>query len=433
MRAVATAGAIATAILVQPSTSGSVHTVAQHDQWRTAFESPSASVSANGRYVAFASYARLNSGDTDDRLDVYVLDRHDGHVSLESTHQAYRESVDHRHPRLSADGQTLVYERAFPTHSEIVIRDRMRGTNTSIPEARSGTTPNDYSRDPEVSRDGRVVVFSSTATHLAGTDANGRSEDVYAYIRASGAFERISRDIHGVQLATGASLGPSVSADGRFVAFSSTSDLAHLAASARGPAGLPLPAVYVFDRTLKVTRLVSRGSSADPVNGPSWSAALSADGRYVAFVSEATNLVVDDRNHSPDVFVAELATARIELVSRTPAGSSANGRSAVPAISDNGQIVAFQSEASDMLCPRRCVPASEDINLLWDVFVFDREARTHRRLSRDAASEWMEPSVGPALDGSGSIVAFSSRHPVDTFDVKNDFDLFVWAPRPSLP
>jgi Tol biopolymer transport system component len=431
MRTVPIVGAIAAAILVHPPSSGSVHTIAQHDRWRTSFESSSASVSSDGRYVAFASYARLDARDRDDDLDVYVLDRHDGSVSHESSGpDDDREHVNYRHPRLTADGQTLVYERAFPAHTEIVLHDRARGVPTTIPATSGGAGISDHSRNPEISGDGRLVVFSSTATHLVSGDANGKGEDVYAYDRFSRTFERISVSIHGVQSASGSSLGPSVSADGRFVAFSSTADLTESFAGAPSHTRIAPTAVYLFDRRLKVIRLVSRTSSGNRPNGPSWAAALSRYARYLTFVSEATDLVGDDRNQSPDVFVAELATGRIELVSRTPSGSTANGRSAVPAISDDGEVIAFQSEASDMLCQRRCFPADEDINLLWDVFVWRRSTQTMRRVSRDADRDWLEPSVGAALDGTGSIVAFSSRHPIDAADVENDFDLFVWAARP---
>jgi hypothetical protein len=80
--------------------------------------------------------------------------------------------------------------------------------------------------------------------------------------------------------------------------------------------------------------------------------------------------------------------------------------------------VAFQSEASDLV-------AGEDFNLLWDVFVFDRTTGAMTRVSGDPGEVWMEPSGGPSIDGRGSVVAFSSRHPTDASDKKNDFDLYV--------
>lgn len=421
MRTVATAGAVAAAMALQPATSGSIHTIAQQEPRRTAFEPSSASLSADGRYVAFASYARLDARDADERRDIYVFDRATGQVSFESPpSNVLPDNGDRRHPRLSGDGHIVVYERASSSHSDIVVRERLTGRLTVVTQGRQGTTADGFSSNPEISRDGRVVVFSSNATNLVSErDPNGAAEDIYLYDRLSGTLERISG------AAFGSSVAPSVSADGRYVAFASTADFSQPAPRGR----LPWYEVYALDRNSKGIHVVSRGVARDHPNGGSWSPALSADGRWLAFVSSATNLVAEDRNHSPDVFVADLSTGRIELVSRTPAGEAANGRSAAPAISDDGQVVAFQSEASDMSCGRRCPPASEDINLLWDVFVRDRQKATTRRVSRDTRSEWMEPSGGPAMDASGMVVVFSSRHPIDASDTKNDFDLFICAPR----
>jgi hypothetical protein len=87
-------------------------------------------------------------------------------------------------------------------------------------------------------------------------------------------------------------------------------------------------------------------------------------------------------------------------------------------VSSDGRFVAFQSEASDLV-------AAEDFNLLWDVFVFDVTTGAITRVSGDPGEVWMEPSGGPSIDGRGTVVAFSSRHPTDASDKKNDFDLYV--------
>jgi Tol biopolymer transport system component len=213
----------------------------------------------------------------------------------------------------------------------------------------------------------------------------------------------------GDPLPSGVRVTPSLSADGRFVAFGAA------ARPSTGHAPRPLSQVYVRDNQLNTTFRVSEG----------WRPVISADGRYVAFVSGATNLVAGDRNRSPDVFLADLKTGSIELVSRSATGGSANGRSMAPALSADARFVAFQSEASDLVCARHCAPADDDINLLWDVFVLDRRDHSMTRLSADAAGGWMEASVGPSVDSAGDVMAFSSRHPTDAADVKNDFDLFV--------
>jgi hypothetical protein len=78
-----------------------------------------------------------------------------------------------------------------------------------------------------------------------------------------------------------------------------------------------------------------------------------------------------------------------------------------------------------MVCASGCPRSFEDINLLWDVFLLDRETRTMVTISTDPLVAWMETSGGPAMDATGSVIAFSSRHPIDANDKANDFDLFI--------
>ena len=430
MASMTTAVPLVTVLLVQSLERPSIHTIPQLDSWRSAFDASSASLSGDGRYVAFTSYARLAPADTNSRRDVYVLDRLDRHVSFESvTHDGQSSGTDSAHPRLSRDGRFLVYETVLnATASEIVLRDRLQGTALVINRGGNGERANGYSRSPEISGDGRVVVFSSTATNLIkGTDANDNGEDIYAYEAASGTVSRISVDDGGVQPRSGSSVTPTISADGRFVAFASTAALTALPApGGASPARLPHLDIFVRDRARRVTRRVGQAGRPPP-DGASWAPTISADGRYVAFVSAATNLIAVDRNRSSDVFVADLELGVLELVSRSADGGPANGRSASPAISADARYVAFQSEASDMVCARRCQPGAEDINLLWDVFVRDRRDGTTARVSSDSTGGWMEPSAGPAMDASGSLVVFSSRHPINPTDTNNDFDLFLCA------
>jgi Tol biopolymer transport system component len=432
MRTHEAAAALIAVLVCQTGQPVSVHTIVQADSLRMPLESPSATVSADGRYIAFVSYAPLAPADTNRRGDVYVLDRSDGHVTLESLMPAGDLSAsDSGHPRISADGRFLVYESllaAHPPRSEIVLRDRLYGNVTIVSAGLRGEPADGISSAPEISRDGRVIVFSSAATNLVGgRDANGRRDDVYAFDVRGGNVTRISVDNEGVQPASGASVAPSVSGDGRYVAFASsaTFDGSAMTTGTGFPPGRPVFEVYVRDRERNVTSPVSRAGGRRP-DGASWTPAMSADGRYVAFVSNATNLTPGDRNRSPDVFLANLRDGSIELISRGVGGGSANGASGRPAASADGRFVAFQSEASDILCARRCTSATEDINLLWDVFVLDRQGAAVTRVSGDAAAGWMEPSTGPSLDETGALVVFSSRHPIDASDMENDFDLFVW-------
>lgn len=425
--------ATVTGVLMLCDTGGSVsvHILAQHDPWRTPLGPPSVAVSEDGRYVAFASYARLAPADTNSRLDVYVLDRSDGHVTLESPAGVVAADVDSSHPRISADGRFLVYEAVAPsvrrpTSSEILLRDRRSGSSTIVSAGFEGTRANGMSRYPAITRDGQVIVFSSSATNLVdGNDANGGGEDIYLFDSRDRRLHRVSLDSGGRQAAAGESVTPAASGDGRYVVFASSADLDR--SSAHSSRGRPNPAVFLRDRLRNLTTRVGLARGGQMPDGASWAPAISADGRYVAFVSAATNLVSTDRNRAPDVFLADLQGGAVQLVSRK-AGDAvpANGASANPVLSADGRFIAFQSEASNMVCAR-CTMTTEDVNLLWDVFLLDRESRTILRISRDTAGEWMAPSAGPAIDGAGALVVFSSRHPIDASDTENDWDLFLCA------
>jgi Tol biopolymer transport system component len=251
---------------------------------------------------------------------------------------------------------------------------------------------------------------------------NEPQPDIYRFDISSGGVDRISLDSHGVQH-RGGSVMPSVSGDGRYVAFTST---AVLVPSRNGPEPKPAagrhPLVYVRDtRTGRTTSV----GSAEPPNGGTTMPAISADGHTIAFASRATNLVARDRNKSSDIFVFDVDSGGVTLVSRGTSGGTANGASFNPAISADGRFVAFQSDASDMACGRNCRPGMEDINLLPDVFIFDRVTGQISCISLDRQGTWMEESGAPAIDATGAVVAFTSRHPISAHDTSNDFDLFV--------
>jgi Tol biopolymer transport system component len=410
-------------------------TVPQRDAWRFATSPASASVSADGRYVALTSYASLVPADTNGRGDIYVLDRVSGIVTLESVMADGRALVgDSRYPRLSGDGRCLVFQTAISVgddarpDTDIVLRDRMRDVATLVGRDTPHGTPM-LSRYPSISEDCRCVVFSSAGTDLVpGRDENGSREDVYAFDVSTRALRRLSVNGSGVQSSRGASFGPAISGNGRYVAFTSTADLE--AKSLAESAGSPTmePQIYVRDTELGTTTVVSAGAGLTPLEGASYDAAISRDGRFVAFVSQATNLARGDRNRSADVFVRDLHTRTTTLVSRRADGGTANGPSASPAISADGRFIVFQSEASDLVCARRCPAALDDVNLLSDVFLLDRVADRMTWISALPSGGWAEESGGAQVDATGTIVTFASRHPIDEQDVRNDFDLFVRVP-----
>lgn len=414
-------------------------TIPQQDTIRSWSDDPSAAVSADGRTIVFVSYARLAPGDLDTRTDIYTLDRVSGRVTLESvTATAGRIGHDCARPGISRDGRSLVFDCLVPRDGQfpamsVVLRDRVEDVTRVIAGAKSGADENAWTADAAISEDGRTVVFESTMTDLvAGRDENSVARDIYLFDVPSGVVRRVSVDNAGRQSPEGASYSPAVSADGRYVAFTSTAGL-------DGPVTAPSGAsaelrrsfshIYVRDTHLNVTRRVSVCPRGAVPNGRSWHPAISGDGRYVAFVSNATNLVPGDRNRSADVFLYDTSQGSTVLVSHKVKGGAANGASALPAISADGSVVAFQSDASDLVCARQCGATIEDINLLPDVFLFDRATTAVTRVSADRTGGWMAPSVAPALDASGRVVTFTSRHPTDASDDRNDFDLFVRIPK----
>ena len=357
---------------------GAMLTVEQRDARRSSHDPPSSAVSADGRFVAFATFSQLVPADVDYSSDVYVLDTTTRQVTLESP-DTVDYQADTSHPGISGDGRFIIFERA----NTVVLRDRMKDVTTILGEG----------YQPVITENGRIAVFTATGfDRVPGADVNGQNSDIYSVDLAGGQGDRVSVGMQGLDGGLASSVGPSASSDGRYVAFSSRG---------HGPARRGTsPFVFVRDTALQVTRLIGAG----------WSPSLSGDGRFIAFVGLSHRMA--------HIFVADLDTGVSRIVTNSLHRGLANGNSASPVISSNGRFVAFQSEASDLV-------AAEDFNLLWDVFVLDRTTNAITRLSGDREEAWMEPSSGPSIDATGSVVAFSSRHPTDASDKRNDFDLYV--------
>ncbi len=388
-----------------------------------------AALSPDGRLIAFVSGNPESSQGY--CCQVYVLDRSTGLITQESINPDRTPlGVDSRAPSLSPDGRVITFETLYPpfgnqpvTGRHVIVRNRQNGV-VRTPQSPRGEPPNGDSGEPVVSENGLTVVFMSHATNLAtAADANGEQSDIYLWRLDDSTIIRISVDSRGVQPPIGASHSPSVSSDGELIAFASTARLAPEDTN-------DVTDVYLRDVGRGLTTLVSRGIGERPSDGASYSPALSADRRYVVFVSEATNLAPHDRNQDSDVYIYDVAGASITLVSATSTGRAANAASLRPAISADGRYVVFESTASNLGSGPGCPRPVPDTNLLPDVYLFDRTTRCVTRISGSPAREWWTPSVAPAIDGSGTLVTFSSTEPVSEDDLSTDFDLFLFL-RPS--
>lgn len=212
---------------------------------------------------------------------------------------------------------------------------------TRIP-GMGGAQPNGFSGRPAISGDGRYIAFESNASNLVPDDTNGRT-DIFLYDTQTGSMKRVSVASDGTQ-ANSYSGTPSISADGRYVVFESLAS--NLVANDENKAW----DVFIHDTVTGQTRLVSASTSGNPGNGSSLHADISADGRFVTFESGASDLVAGDTNNDSDVFLRDLQTGVTTLVSVAANGDPATGPSGYsPTISAEGRYVAFISSASNLV------------------------------------------------------------------------------------
>jgi Tol biopolymer transport system component len=279
--------------------------------------------------------------------------------------------------------------------------------------ASDGTQGNNMSgrfSAPALSRDGQVTAFDSTATNLVPNDM-GQFADVFVHDSSTGVTERVSVSTGGRQ-GNADSQRPSVDRHGRFVAFDSS------AGNLVSHDTNQLLDVFVRDRARGKTLLVSGGMNGASGNGSSFGASISASGRFVAFVSDASNLVQGDTNNVRDVFVRDLVAGTTQLVSVASDGTLENSSAAPPSINADGTKVAFASFATNL------VP--NDTNDQFDVFVRDLAAGTTVRASvATDGTEGDQASFTPAISGDGRSVAFASDAsnlvPNDTNDRRDVF------------
>ena len=383
----------------------------------------SGSLSGDGRFVAFVSMAALLPADTGHSADVYVIDRESLTLTLETPSPS--PSPGHGsscHPRLSGDGRYLVFRSeavdlvrgGVSRTPHIFVRDRLLGTTERVtpPDA------NHTSDAPVISDDGRVVAFESHATNLVpGSDANGVGRDVYVVRLDTNEMIRAGVHHDGRQPAGAVSHhSASLSGDGRFLAFASTTNLGPVRES--GERASRDSAIYLRDLVngntscLSCIAVLGKGSASHPH--------LSTDARFVVFawqpkpgrpsVSPRRDIVLLDRTWNTTTVITR----------------AANAASDRPRISGNGRYIAFESLASNLRCGKRCRSGTADENLLTDIYLFDRLSGAFTRLSGTPHESW-GPSVGVSLDRDGRVVSFSSRQLLDINDATTDFDLFVRA------
>ena len=323
------------------------------------------SISSNGRYVAFVSRAsNLVTGDTNGNLHVFVYDRQTsttqrvslatGGINVTDYDSNLSISSDGRYVAFSSSANNLVTGNTNGT-DHVFVYDRQTSTTQQVSVATGGTQGNSVSSAASISSDGRYVAFQSYASNLVTDDTNGY-QDVFVYDRQTRTTQRVSVDSSGTQ-ANSQSSNPSISSDGRYVAFSS-----HANNLVTGDTNYTWD-IFVYDRQTRTTQRVSVATGGTQANSESHPASISSDGRYVAFLSHANNLVSGDTNNTWDIFVHDRQTITTQRVSVATGGTQANSGSSAASISSDGRYVAFSSSANNLV--------TGDTNLTHDIFVRD--------------------------------------------------------------
>jgi Tol biopolymer transport system component len=320
-------------------------------------------LSADGTRIAFSSLAtNLGEGDTDASMDVFVKDVTTGELALASSSDA-------------------------------------------------GTKANGASSGAGLSDDGNRVVFASAATNLGEGDLDS-TRDVYVKDLATDALTLASTSDTGGK-GNLESVNASLSADGTIVAFdSSATNLGE------GDTDSEFD-VYVKDLTTGALRLVSTSDTGVKGSGMSWNPSISDDGTKVSFTSRASNLGEGDTNTNEDVYVKDLVTGQLTLASRSLTGGGGNWDSYWSALSGDGRVVAFNSQATDL--------AADDPDGNSDVYVRDLSTGSLTLASRSASgakgNDW---SAGARLSRDGSVVTFASEATnLSPGDTDTPYDAFV--------
>ena len=308
------------------------------------------------------------------------------------------------YPSLSADGRFVAFASDASNLVEghgpirnIFVHDRQTAETTVVNVSCREGQADAGSYGQDISADGRYVVFHSGSTILICPHYGGYT-DIFVRDRQIGETTLVSVNSAGVQ-GNGDSGGyqnyPAISADGRYVAFGSdANNLVQGDTNGNGD-------IFVHDRQTGQTTRVSVSSAAVQGSGRSWWPAISADGRYVAFGSDANNLVQGDTNRKADVFVHDHQTGETTRVSVSSAGVQGNYNSYYPAISGDGRYIVFQSYASNIV--------EGDTNWNRDIFVHDRQTGEIARASVSSAGlQANDDNWWPAISANGRYVAFRS-------------------------
>jgi Tol biopolymer transport system component len=374
-----------------------------------------ASISENGGWVAFSSLAAdLVPNDNNESQDVFIVDRRNGHPDRlplpggDSVPKGGR-AFD---PSISADASTVAFTylppqanlTGVPPGPIVLVWDRDSDTTTIASLRLDGVAANN-SREPSVSGDGRLVAYTSDNSRIVNPDQN-ETADAFVFDRDTGNTELVSANLDG-QPPGGSSGRPSISANGRFVGFDSNAvDIVELSG------GTEDFNVYLRDLDNETTELISVDLDGGYGNGGSQAASVSSNGNVVAFESVATDLF-EGVTATQHIYVRDRDAGSTDLASVGPTGAPASGPSGQASIAADGRIVAFISSADDLLAAvdspielAAVVPPQSEV-YARELVAGDTILISEARGGGPAGGS----NVGPSVGGNGRYVAFASNSP----------------------
>jgi predicted outer membrane repeat protein len=381
-------------------------------------------IANHGRYIAFNSYAsNLVSGDTNGKSDVFVRDIQTGRTTRVSVNsQGVQGNNNSYRPSISADGRYIVFEsdadNLVPEDTngvrDVFLNDLQTGVTTRVSLDSNGGQGNGTSFFASISVDGRFTTFESDAANFTSNDTNS-GNDVFLHDMQTGETICVSINADGL-LGDNDSYFPSISGDGHSIAFESAAENLVIGDTN----GVPDIFVHVIN-TGFITR-ISVDSSAVQADGASSSPSISVDGRYIAFESDAKNLVSGDTNKVTDIFVHDMQTLLTTRVSINSSGLQGNNDSSAPSISEDGLSIAFESIATNL--------APDDTNAQLDVFVHALQQGTTALVSVASTSGKANGQSGePSITADGQLIVYTSMATnLVADDTNSHADVFVHGP-----
>ncbi len=362
----------------------------------------SPSISAKANRIVFESTARnlINDGVTN--RNIYLLDRTTNKFTrLSVSNSGDPGNANSLRADIDSNGTLAVFE-SFANNltansgskGNIFLRNITNNITTLVSKTHDGSIPNGISSLSQISGNGKYIVFHSRATNLAPND-NNQFRDIFIFDVVNNSVQLISSSPDGSS-ANGDSNSPSISDDGRYISYISVANNID-----------PIDDnnkydVFLWDRETGTSELISKTFDGSPLVANNRNPYISGNGKYIAFISDAKNLVAGTNATFRHVFLYNKTTDSIILISKSSEGIQANNVSLIPKMSNNGRFVSYVSKASNLV--------SNDSNDSSDLFVYDTILGTTERVSLTHQGQQLNANIDfvSAINDNGEMLTFSS-------------------------